>query len=57
MMHLKTHPTDYEQIYYHCYSFIHVYLIHHHHLDPIHFCHSFLYQVQDSTRRGDDHMH
>lgn len=36
---------------------IYVYLVHHHHLDSIHLCHAFLYQVQDPTRRGDDHMH
>lgn len=36
---------------------IHIYLIHHHHLDSVHLCHSLLYQVQDPTRRGDDHMH
>lgn len=33
------------------------YFIHHHHLHSIHSCHSFLDQIQNPARRGNDDMH
>lgn len=40
-----------------CCHLSHVYLIHHHHLDPIHFCNPLFDQVQYPPRSGNDNMH
>lgn len=51
----ECHRNKWNHIFY--LFFMHVYLIHDHHLDFIHLCHPLLHQVQDSPRCGNNHMH